>query len=63
MLFADAVSRLARRGQAPPRVTFLGKPVDSFDALAFIKHATQKPSAVSPRSTASGSRTWNCSTA
>ncbi len=40
VLFADAVSRLARQGRAPARVTFLGKPVDSFDALAFIERAT-----------------------
>ncbi len=40
VLFADAVARLARRGQAPPRVTFLGKPAGNFDALAFIERAT-----------------------
>ena len=40
VLFADAVARLARRGQAPPRVTFLGKPGGNFDALAFIERAT-----------------------
>ena len=39
VLFADAIARLARQRRAPTRVTFLGKPVDSFDALAFIKHA------------------------
>ena len=39
VLFADAVSRLARQGRAPARVTFLGKPVDSFDAPAFIERA------------------------
>ena len=41
VLFADAVSRLARQGRAPARVTFLGKPVDSFDALAFIERAAR----------------------
>ena len=40
VLFADAVSRLARRGQAPPRVTFLGKPAGNFDSLAFIEQST-----------------------
>ena len=40
VLFADAIARLVRGGQAPPRVTFLGKPVDSFDALACIERAT-----------------------
>ncbi len=41
VLFADAVSRLARQGRAPARVTFLGKPVDSFDAPAFIERAAR----------------------
>ena len=41
VLFADAVARLVRRGQAPPRVTFLGKPAGNFDALAFIERATR----------------------
>ena len=41
VLFADAVSRLARQGRAPTRVTLLGKPVDSFDALAFIERAAR----------------------
>ncbi len=41
VLFADAVSRLARRGQAPTRVTFLGKPAGNFDALAFIERAAR----------------------
>ena len=41
VLFADALARLVRRGQAPPRVTFLGKPAGNFDALAFIERATR----------------------
>ena len=41
VLFADAVARLARRGQAPPRVTFLGKPVDGFDAIELITRAAR----------------------
>ena len=41
VLFADAVSRLARRGRAPFDVTFLGKPAGNFDGLAFIERATR----------------------
>ena len=40
VLFADAVARLARQRRAPERVTFLGKPVGTFDALAFIERTT-----------------------
>ena len=41
VLFADAVARLARQQRAPERVTFLGKPVGTFDALAFIERTTR----------------------
>ena len=37
VLFADAVSRLARQGRAPFDVTFLGKPAGNFDGLALIE--------------------------
>ncbi len=39
VLFADAVSRLARQGRAPARITFLGKLDGNFDALTFIERA------------------------
>ena len=41
VLFADAVTRLARQHRAPERVTFLGKPVGTFDALAFIERTAR----------------------
>ena len=41
VLFVDAVARLVRRGRAPARVTFLGKPAPNFEGLEYIARATR----------------------
>ena len=42
LLFLDAVDRLARRGQAPPRVTFLGGRSPRIDGPELIRHAARQ---------------------
>ncbi len=41
VVFVDAISRLARQGRAPARVTFLGKVSDRIDALELIRSAAR----------------------
>ena len=42
LLFIDAVDRLARRGQAPPRVTFLGARSGRIDGPGLIRDAARR---------------------
>ena len=42
LLFLDAVDRLVRRGQAPPRVTFLGARSPRIDGPGLIRRAAQQ---------------------
>ena len=41
LLFVDAIDRLVRRGQAPARVTFLGKASPRIDGPGFIRSSTR----------------------
>ena len=42
VLFIDAIGRLVRRGRAPRRVTFLGKPSSIFDGLGYLRRASKR---------------------
>ena len=42
LLFIDAVDRLVRRGQAPPRVTFLGARSPRVDGPGLVRRAAQR---------------------
>ena len=41
VLFVDALDRLARRGRAPARITFLGAPAERIDGPGFIRSAAR----------------------
>ena len=41
VLFVDAIDRLVRRGRAPARVTFLGKPASNFNGLKYIRSSAR----------------------